>query len=113
VSALLGFFVLAKVYLEMSYNTDALAQPGGQTALHMAAAGGQLPVARLLLAWGADLEAKTASTGRTALQIAAFRGHLEVCKFLIEYGSSLNAKESKGNIEVERAIEGVQGEDSV
>jgi hypothetical protein len=110
VCALLGFFVLAKVYLEMSYNPNALAQPGGQTALHMAAAGGQLLVARLLLAWGADLDAKTASTGRTALQIAAFRGHLEVCKFLIENGASLKAKDSQGKTAVELAHAGGHGE---
>jgi hypothetical protein len=110
ICALFGFLVLARVYLEMSYNPNALAQPGGQTALHMAAAGAQLPMVRLLLAWDADLEAKTASTRRTALQIAAFRGHLDVCKFLIENGASLRAKDSQGKTAVELARAGGHGE---
>jgi hypothetical protein len=110
ICALLGFLVLARVYLEMSYNPNALAQPGGQTALHMAAAGAQLPMIRLLLVWGANSEARTASTGRTALQIAAFRGHLEVCKFLIENGASLKAKDSQGKTALELAHAGGHGE---
>ena len=104
------FRSLARVYLEMSYNPNALAQPGGQTALHMAAAGAQLPMVRLLLAWDADIEAKTASTRRTALQIAAFRGHLDVCKLLIENGASLKAKDSQGKTAVELAHAGGHGE---
>ena len=110
ICALLGFSVLARVYLEMSYNPNALAQPGGQTALHMAAAGAQLPMIRLLLAWNADLEAKTASTKRTPLQIAAFRGNLEACKLLIENGASLKAKDSQGKTAVELAHAGGHGE---
>jgi hypothetical protein len=110
ICALLGFLVLARVYLEMSYNPNTLAQPGGQTALHMAAAGAQLPMIGLLLAWNADLEAKTASTRRTALQIAAFRGHLEVCKFFVENGASLGAKDSQGKTAVELAHAGGHGE---
>jgi hypothetical protein len=110
ICALFGFSVLARVYLEMSYNPNALAQPGGQTALHMAAAGAQLPMIRLLLAWNAGLEAKTASTGRTALQIAAFRGHLEVCKFFLENGANLKVKDSQGKTAVELAHAGGHGE---
>jgi hypothetical protein len=106
ICALLGFLVLARVYLEMSYNPNVLAQPGGQTALHMAAAGAQLPMIGLLLAWDADLEAKTASTRRTALQIAASRGHLEVCKFFIENGANLKATDSQGKTAVELAHAG-------
>lgn len=110
ICALLGFLVLARVYLEMSYNPNALAQPGGQTALHMAAAGAQLPMIRLLLAWNADLEAQTASTKRTPLHIAAFRGNLEACKFFIESGASLKAKDSQGKTAVELAHAGGHGE---
>ena len=53
----------------------------GETALHHAAAGGSLEIARLLLANGADPRAKDAA-GRTPAAVAAEQGHARLADFL-------------------------------
>jgi hypothetical protein len=90
-----GFEISTRAYLEMGYNPNALAQPSGQTALHLAVAGGQLDTIKLLLDWGADLEIPTFTTRRTPLHIAAFRGCLDICIFLLEAGASLKATDQQ------------------
>jgi ankyrin repeat protein len=97
-----GFDISTRAYLEMGYNPNVLAQPSGQTALHLAAAGGQLDTIKLLLDWGADLEFPTFTTGRTPLHIAAFRGRLDICGFLIEAGASLKAtdRQSQSSLQI-------------
>lgn len=53
----------------------------GETALHHAAAGGSLEIARLLLAHGADPRSRDAA-GRTPAAVAAEQGHEKLVNFL-------------------------------
>ena len=58
------------------------------TPLHLAAAHGRVPAARLLLELGADVEARC-SIGRTPLHWAAFKGEAKVAQQLIEENADL------------------------
>ena len=55
---------------------------GGQTPLHLAAAGGHAAVVRLLLEWEAD-PAATDDQGRTPLHLAAAHGHVRTLVTLL------------------------------
>ncbi|XP_012283790.1 NF-kappa-B inhibitor cactus [Orussus abietinus] len=55
----------------------------GEMCLHVAAAGGQVEIVRLLLRLGADLEAREGTSGRTALHLAVERGCRSVLTFLL------------------------------
>ena len=67
----------------------------GRTALHRAAGGGHLAIARLLLEKGADIEAKD-KYGTTALHFAASSGDEGLVRLLIEKGADVNAKDEDG-----------------
>ena len=58
----------------------------GDTPLHLAAAGGYLEAATLLLEKGADVEDRS-TTGWTPLHRAAYGGHAEVCALLLDRGA--------------------------
>ena len=58
----------------------------GATALHFAAAKGQVPMARLLLYYGASVTAKTAG-GATPLAMACSSVELDAAALLIEHGA--------------------------
>lgn len=61
-----------------------------RSALHRAAAGGHLPAAQLLAAWGAEVDARD-SLGLTPLHHAARGGHAEVTSHLLDRGAQVNA----------------------
>jgi ankyrin repeat protein len=63
----------------------------GRTALHEAAAIGNLHVVEMLIARGAPVNAKNAS-GECPLHLAARFGHLEIVKFLLAKGAQINIK---------------------
>ena len=63
----------------------------GRTALHQAAAVGNVSVLKLLMAHGAEVDAKN-SSGETALHLAARFGHLGAAKYLISVHASINEK---------------------
>ena len=63
----------------------------GRSALHQAAAIGNLHVAEMLIAKGAPVNAKN-SSGEVPLHLAARFGHMEVAKFLISKGAKINVK---------------------
>jgi hypothetical protein len=83
---------LGNMYLQMGYNPNLIAH--GQTPLHLAAAGGQLTMIKLLLGKCANIEARTVATGRTALLLAAFRGHGEAVKLLLEHGADVDNQDN-------------------
>jgi ankyrin repeat protein len=66
----------------------------GCQPLHGAAAGGQGPVVRQLLAAGPNVAAVT-SKGSQALHLAATRGHTEVVRQLLGAGANVAAVESQ------------------
>lgn len=55
----------------------------GQTALHLAARHGRVPIVRLLLAQGADPNAQD-HAGTTPLISACDRGHVNIVQILLE-----------------------------
>jgi hypothetical protein len=63
----------------------------GRTALHQAAAVGNLKVMQMLITRGAPVNAKN-SSGETSLHLAARFGHLQAAKLLIRWGALVNEK---------------------
>ena len=61
------------------------------TVLHMAAAFGNLKMAKFLFANGVDVTAKDRN-GNTALGSAIYKGHLEVAELLVANGADVNTK---------------------
>jgi ankyrin repeat protein len=65
------------------------------TALILAAEGGQIECVRLLIARGADKDAKDTS-GYTALVWVAQKGHADCARLLLENGADKNPKDNDG-----------------
>ena len=63
----------------------------GKTALHLAAANGSVPCARVLLGAGAELDAQD-TRGNTPLMMSVFGGYLEMTSMLVSLGSSVNTR---------------------
>jgi len=62
----------------------------------MAASGGQLEVARMMVNCGASSDAADADTGQTALHRAGARGHAEVLRLLLQAGASVDGGDFQG-----------------
>jgi ankyrin repeat protein len=75
-----GSAQMAEVLLTGGANVNAR-QPGGRTALMLAAATGNIAVVRVLLDAGADVNAED-SGGKSALQLAQAGGHADVTELL-------------------------------
>ena len=75
---------------------------------HSAAAISHVPLARLLLAHGAEVNAKQAS-GVTALHSAAHNGQLELAQLLVEAGADLHARMDNGLTPLSMALQDGQG----
>ncbi len=67
----------------------------GETALMAAAAGGHLPVVKLLVERGAKVNA-AGDRGETALMRAVHHGYLPIVQYLIEKGADVNHKGIQG-----------------
>lgn len=63
----------------------------GRTALHQAAANGNVQVIRTLIAHGAQVNAKN-SSGETPLHLAARFGHVDAVQYLLYSGANLHQK---------------------
>ena len=81
---------------ELADKVDVNARLGGDgdTALHRAAARGQVQAVRLLLERGANVNAGD-DEGTTPLILASYRGHVEVARLLLERGAAVDAQEMK------------------
>ncbi|CAJ1340272.1 unnamed protein product [Effrenium voratum] len=75
-------------YMEASANPNA--GISGVTPLMVAAASGQVEVARMLINCGAAATGACAARGRTALHRAAERSHADVARLLIQAGASVD-----------------------
>lgn len=69
--------------------------PNGDSALHLAAANGNVPVARVLLSHSAKLETSD-RFGATPLHRAATGNHAEMVKLLLENGANRKAEDLEG-----------------
>ncbi len=78
--------------------------PGGMTALSYAARDGQLEVARMLAAAGADLNQAEANK-ITPLLMAITNDHIDVAAFLVERGADVNAADFWGRTPLWAAVE--------
>jgi ankyrin repeat protein len=76
--------------------------PNGDSALHTAAANGNLPVARVLLEHGAKVETLD-RFGATPLHRAATGNHEEMAKLLLAKGASRKAEDAEGRTPLMRA----------
>ena len=77
--------------LHVEPHPKVVAQPSDLTALILVASVNNVPVARDLVARGADLERKT-NEGMTALMLAANAGHVETVELLVRGGASVDAR---------------------
>lgn len=68
----------------------------GATPLHWAAQWGDVPIARALLAAGADVNAVATGGGWTPLLGAASEGRLEMVKLLLAHGANPDARDRAG-----------------
>ena len=68
----------------------------GDTALHMAAAGGFPRATVILLARGAAVDCISTADGDTPLHRAAAAGHAEVVRLLVAAGANVAAKNAQG-----------------
>ena len=73
--------------------------------IHVAAASGNVEIARLLLDAGADIDAGD-SDNSTALGVAAMRKHGELVAFLIERGADVNRRDRKADCPLSFAVYG-------
>lgn len=71
--------------------TDRAYIGDGRTALHQAAASGNVRLIRDFIAHGANVDAKNTS-GETALHLAARFGHIDAVRYLIAAGANIHAK---------------------
>lgn len=83
----------------LAFSTDL----NGRTALHLAAANGQLTVAELLLAYNANVNARSASH-TTPLHEAAGAGHKEVAELLLTHSADINARDNRGGTPLHWAV---------
>ncbi len=87
----------AKVRLLLKQGMDAnAAQADGMTALHWAAARGDVEQARMLIFAGARVEASTRNGSYTPLHLASQAGRAAVVKALLDAGANANDATSSG-----------------
>ncbi len=78
--------------------------PDKETALHLAARGGNPKMIELLLKHGADINALT-KTQETPLHLAVVTDHLDAVELLLKYKPSLAQKNDEGKTALDLAKE--------
>jgi Ankyrin repeats (3 copies) len=77
------------------------------TALHFVAVNGNLPIASMLLAAGADFNAQTV-TGTSPLQLAAEQGQVDMAILLLNAGANWNTPNNEGKTAMQVATSEVK-----
>ena len=90
-----GDQAMIRQLLQHKANVNA-AQPDGMTALHWAATRDDVPLAKMLLAAGAQTSPKTRLGELTPLFIASKRGSAPMIEALLKAGANANAVDSTG-----------------
>ena len=90
-----GDQAMLRQLLQHKANVNA-AQPDGMTALHWAATRDDVPLAKMLLAAGAQTSPKTRLGELTPLFIASKRGSAPMIEVLLKAGANANATDSTG-----------------
>jgi len=90
-----GDQAIVRQLLQHKANLNA-AQPDGMTALHWAATRDDVPLAKMLLAAGAQTSPKTRLGEFTPLLIASKRGSAPMIEALLKAGANANATDSTG-----------------
>ena len=100
---------VARVQQILQSDPGAVSQPDENQfrdlPIHVAAASGNVEIARLLLDAGADIDAGD-SDNSTALGVAAMRKHGELVAFLIERGADVNRRDRKADCPLSFAVYG-------
>jgi len=78
---------------ELARRTDA---KHPLTPLHAAAMQGNVVLAEVLLAHGADINAIDPTTGRTPLHLAACHGHQQMTRYLLARGANRHLTDQSG-----------------
>ena len=76
----------------------------GRTPLHMAAYGGKISCAALLVRKGADVDARN-HDGSTPLHLAAAMGEAGTCEFLVRAGANPDSKQHDGLTPMDWALQ--------
>ena len=66
------------------------------TPLHVAVAQGSIPLAKILISYGADLEAPSEDRGSRAIHLAATFGDLKMLNLLLDDGADMEAQDQAG-----------------
>lgn len=86
---------VVKRILDSGVGVNSCAGAGNETALMVAAGGGNLAVVKFLLDYGANINQKSIE-GSTAIMPAISQGKTDVVKYLISKGASINYKITSG-----------------
>jgi ankyrin repeat protein len=105
-----GNLEIVKLTLDRGSDIDAVSKNKfSATPLQGAAAMGNLELARLLIARGANVNCR-GEEGVSPLHEAAGSGQIELAKLLLDHGADLNAKDDKGKTPLTIALERKQTE---
>ncbi|HXW74200.1 MAG TPA: quinoprotein dehydrogenase-associated putative ABC transporter substrate-binding protein [Steroidobacteraceae bacterium] len=96
VAAQYGKYKAALTLIEVGADPGRPVGDGGYTPLMLASANDAQPLARALLAKGADVNAKN-SGGVTALMMAAANGRAEMVELLMRAGANVQARTERGD----------------
>ena len=86
-----GYDSITKFLVAKGVNVNAL-NKSRQSGLYLAALGGNVEIAALLIDKGADLEHKAGILGYTPLVASVVRNHLSMVEFLVSRGADVNAE---------------------
>jgi ankyrin repeat protein len=104
-AAYAGDLATIKILLNGNPNLVSSKDAVGDTPLHFAALMGHQDVAKLLLAYGADVNAKD-NNAQTPLHAAAAGGHKDLAEMLLANKADVNTRDNDGDTPLHAAAAG-------